>query len=153
MGIVGVIAIGEAAPAVPGLSFEAGPTALVFYKVTCPVCQMAAPKVAALEDAYPGHVVGLGQDPEAELASFDAAHGFGAPSFADVAPYEVSNAYGIVAVPTLVLVDRDGVVRDVVQSWDREGYNRVARELAESTGLPLVEPSDAADGLPAFRPG
>jgi thiol-disulfide isomerase/thioredoxin len=151
--IVGVIAIGEEAPAIPGLAFEPGPTALVFYKVTCPVCQMAAPKVAALEDAYPGHVVGLGQDPEDQLASFDAAYGFGAPSFADLAPYEVSNAYRIEAVPTLILVGRDGVVRDVVQSWDREGYNRVARELAEGTGLPLAEPSDSEDGLPAFRPG
>jgi thiol-disulfide isomerase/thioredoxin len=148
-----VIAIGDQAPAIPGLAFEAGPTALVFYKVTCPVCQMAAPKVAALEDAYPGHVVGLGQDAEEDLAAFDAEHGFGAPSIADLAPYEASNAYGIEAVPTLILVGPDGVVRDVVQSWDREGYNRVAGELAELTGLPPVEPSDARDGLPAFRPG
>jgi hypothetical protein len=150
---VAVIAIGDEAPTIPGLGFEAGPTALVFYKVTCPVCQLAAPKVAALEDAYPGHVVGLGQDPEEDLAAFDAEHGFGAPSIADVAPYETSNAYGIEAVPTLILVGADGVVRDVVQSWDREGYNRVARELADLTGLPRVEPSHAQDGLPAFRPG
>jgi thiol-disulfide isomerase/thioredoxin len=147
-----VIAIGDEAPAIPGVEFEAGPTALVFYKVTCPVCQMAAPKVAALEDAYPGHVLGLGQDPEEALAAFDAEHGFGAPSIADLAPYEASDAYGIEAVPTLILV-ADGAVHDVVQSWDREGYNRVAGELAELTGLPRVEPSDARDGLPAFRPG
>jgi thiol-disulfide isomerase/thioredoxin len=150
---MGVIAIGDEAPAIPGLAFGAGATALVFYKVTCPVCQMAAPKVAALEDAYPGHVVGLGQDPEQDLAAFDAEHGFGAPSIADLAPYEASNAYGIEAVPTLILVGADGVVHDVVQSWDREGYNRVAGELAELTGLPRIEPSDARDGLPAFRPG
>lgn len=148
-----VIAIGDEAPAIPGLGFAAGPTALVFYKVTCPVCQMAAPKVAALEDAYPGHVIGLGQDPEDALAAFDAEHGFGAPSIADLAPYEASNAYGIEAVPTLILVGPDGVVHDVVQSWDREGYNRVAGELAELTGLPRIEPSNARDGLPAFRPG
>jgi thiol-disulfide isomerase/thioredoxin len=148
-----VIAIGDEAPAIPGVVFEAGPTALVFYKVTCPVCQMAAPKVAALEDAYPGHVLGLGQDPEDALAAFDAEHGFGAPSIADLAPYEASDAYGIEAVPTLILVGADGAVHDVVQSWDREGYNRVAGELAELTGLSRVEPSDARDGLPAFRPG
>ena len=148
-----VIEIGDEAPAIPGLAFEDGPTALVFYKVTCPVCQMAAPKVAALEDAYPGHVLGLGQDPEQDLAAFDAEHGFGAPSIADLAPYEASNAYGIEAVPTLILVGPDGVVRDVVQSWDREGYNRVAGELAELTGFPPAEASDARDGLPAFRPG
>jgi thiol-disulfide isomerase/thioredoxin len=150
---VAVIAIGDEAPAIPGLAFEAGATALIFYKVTCPVCQMAAPKVAILEDAYPGHVIGLGQDAEDDLVAFDAEHGFGAPSIADLPPYEASNAYGIEAVPTLILVGQDGVVRDVVQSWDREGYNRVAGKLSDLTGLPRVEPSNVGDGLPAFRPG
>jgi thiol-disulfide isomerase/thioredoxin len=150
---VTVIAVGDEAPPIPGVAFEAGPTALVFYKVTCPVCQLAAPKVAALEDAYPGHVIGLGQDAEEDLVAFDTEHGFGAPSIADLPPYEASDAYGIEAVPTLILVGSEGVVHDVVQSWDREGYNRVAGELADLTGLPRVEPSDAQDGLPSFRPG
>jgi thiol-disulfide isomerase/thioredoxin len=150
---VAVIAIGDEAPAIPGLAFEAGPTALVFYKVTCPVCQMAAPKVAILEDAYPGHVIGIGQDADDDLVAFDAEHGFGAPSIADVPPYAASNAFGIEAVPTLILVSPDGVVRDVVQSWDREGYNRIAAELSDLTGLPRVEASNVGDGLPAFRPG
>ena len=148
-----VIAIGDEAPAIPGLAFEAGPTALVFYKVTCPVCQMAAPKVAILEDAYPGHVIGIGQDADDDLVAFDAEHGFGAPSIADLPPYAASNAFGIEAVPTLILVGPDGVVRDVVQSWDREGYNRIAAELSDLTGLPRVEASNVGDGLPAFRPG
>ena len=57
------------------------------------------------------------------------------------------------AVPTLFLVDADGVVDDVVQSWDRDGYNRVSERLAELTGSPYPEISDEDDGFPSFRPG
>ena len=31
--------------------WRAGPVVLAFFKTTCPVCQMAAPKVQALADA------------------------------------------------------------------------------------------------------
>ncbi len=50
-------------------------------------------------------------------------------------------------MPSLVLVDDDGTIRDAVESWDREGWN----SLAEAAGVPPV--SDENDGLPPFRPG
>jgi hypothetical protein len=114
---------------------------------------MAAPKVAALDDAFPGHVVGVGQDPAGELESFASEFGLGAPSTSDTDPYPTSDSYGIETVPTLVLVGSDGVVTDVVQSWDRDGYNRVADELADLTGRESIIVSDPDDGLPPFRPG
>lgn len=144
---------GAQAPGIRGVDFGAGPTAVVFYKVTCPVCQMVAPKVAALHDAFPGRVIGVGQDPVSELESFASEFGFGAPSTSDTDPYPISDSYGIEAVPTLVLVGSDGVVADVVQSWNRDGYNHVGDELAELTGRPTQVVSDPDDGLPPFRPG
>lgn len=135
------------------MDFSDGPTALFFYKVTCPVCQMAAPKARALADAYPGRIFGIGQDPEERLGEFDREYGMDIPHLADLPPYEASNAYGIEVVPTVFLVDRDGVVLDTVESWDRDGYNRVSRRLAELTGSEYVEISAARDGLPPFRPG
>jgi hypothetical protein len=53
----------------------------------------------------------------------------------------------------MFLVDADGRIDDVVQSWDREGYNRVSARLAELTGAGFVEISNESDGLPAFKPG
>ena len=147
------IEIGAQAPLIPGVDLDAGPTAVVFYKVTCPVCQMAAPKVSMLEAAFPGRVVGVGQDPADALEAFDDRFDFGAPTTSDTPPYPASDAYAIESVPTLVLVGEDGVVADVVQSWDRDGYNRVAAELAELTGRPPVVVSAPDDGLPPFRPG
>ena len=75
--------------------------ALFFYKVTCPVCQMAAPKVQGFEPAYPGRIVGVRQDPEDKLADFDRELEMGFESVSDLPPYELSNAYQIGVVPTL----------------------------------------------------
>ena len=74
-------------------------------------------------------------------------------SVPDLEPFPASNAYDIDSVPTMFLVDADGRIDDVVQSWDREGYNRVSARLAELTGAGFVEISNESDGLPAFKPG
>jgi thiol-disulfide isomerase/thioredoxin len=148
-----VIAVGDAAPLVPGVPFDEGPVALVFYKVTCPVCQMAAPKVDAMARAYPGRVVGVGQDRAEELERFDREFGMDIPAVADLPPYDLSNAYGIETVPTLFMIDGAGVVADVVVSWDRAGYNRASARLAELLRVEPAMVSDTSDGLPAFRPG
>ena len=147
------IRVGTAAPPISGVDFRPGPTAVVFYKVTCPVCQMAAPKVEVFERAYPGRIVGVGQDPLEALDAFSREFGMGIPSVSDLPPYETSDAYGIEAVPTIFLVGADGVVLETVESWDRDGFNRVSARLAELTGRDPAIVSDASDGLPAFRPG
>ena len=144
---------GSAAPPIPGVDFGSGPTALFFYKVTCPVCQMAAPKVQGYERAYPGRIVGVGQDPAAKLADFGEAFGMSFPYVSDPDPYRLSDAYGIRVVPTTFLVATDGTVRESVESWDRHGLNTVSRELASLTGTEYRPISLEGDGLPAFRPG
>ena len=147
------IEIGEVAPPVPGLSFEEGPFALVFYKVTCPVCQMAAPKLERFERAYPGRLVAIGQDPAEELEAFGRRFSMDVPALPDLAPYELSNAYRIESVPTLVLVGQDGVVLESVGAWDRDAYNRVSSRLAGLIGAEQVVISTPDDGLPSFKPG
>jgi thiol-disulfide isomerase/thioredoxin len=125
---------------------------IVFYKVTCPVCQMAAPKIDRLAEIAPGRVVAVGQDPEDRLEAFREEFGIRVPTHPDTAPYPVSEAYGVEVVPTLFLVDRGEIV-DRVESWDRAGFNRIARSLAERAGAEYVPVSEEGDGLPDFRPG
>ena len=141
------------APAIPGVDFGTGPLALFFYKVTCPVCQMAAPKVQGFEAAYPGRILGIGQDPQEKLAAFGDQFEMTFGSLVDAPPYDVSNAYGIEVVPTTFLVDAEGTILDTVESWDREGLNRISERLAELTGAGYAEISNPSDGLPIFRPG
>jgi len=144
---------GATAPPVPGVEFGDGPRLLAFYKVTCPVCQMAAPVIQALADRHPEAVVPLGQDPTQKLASFAGEYGLRQPAIPELAPYEMSDAYGVASVPTLFLVGEDGTVLDTVESWSRDGYNRVAERLAELTGTTYEPVSEPGDGLPPFRPG
>jgi hypothetical protein len=144
---------GETAPLIDGVDFAAGPAALFFYKVTCPVCQMSAPKAAIFESAYPGRMVGIGQDPPEKLTAFDREFGLGLSSISEQPPYTASNAYGVRVVPTVVVIDAAGTVVRSVESWDRDGFNAASRDLAELSGLAFVPISQPGDGLPAFRPG
>jgi peroxiredoxin len=147
------LAAGSPAPPIVGVDFSAGPTTVYFYKVTCPVCQMASPKVQRFEEAYSGRIVGVGQDPSEALGAFGQEFGMTFSSVPDVAPYDVSNAYGIRTVPTTFLIGSDSTVLDVVESWDREGLNELSRSLSDLAGAPYAEISEPADGLPPFRPG
>ena len=152
-----MIAIGERAPALGLVDIDtgepvnepwgAGEVALAFFKVSCPVCQMAAPKVAALAEAGV-RVVAVGEDPTAKLVRFRDQFGQVVTTVTEPPPYPVSAAYGLEAVPSLVLVGADGTVRDVVASWDRVGWNRLAATAGAHGPI-----SDPSDGLPSFRPG
>jgi peroxiredoxin len=144
---------GSTAPPIRAEEFSAGPNVLFFYKVTCPVCQMAGPPVGRFERAYPGRMLGIGQDRQEKLADFDRTYELGFPSIPDLPPYEASNAYGIRTVPTTFLVDSNGVILDTVESWDRDGLNRVSKQLAAMVGADFIPISEPGDGLPTFRPG
>ena len=144
---------GDVAPAVPDVALGDGPRALFFYKVTCPTCQLAAPTMSGFERAFPGRVLGVGQDPAADLASFADEHDMGIRSVVDAPPYTVSDAYMVESVPTLFLIGDDGRVVESVGAWDRDGFNRIAAKLAGLMGVDPVIISTPDDGRPAFQPG
>jgi hypothetical protein len=147
------LAPGAVAPPIPGPGLEARPRAVFFYKVTCPICQLAAPQVQRIEDGNPGSVLGIGQDPADRLDAFAAEHGVTFRSLSESPPYGVSTAYGIRTVPTTFLVGREGTILRTVEAWDRDGLNGLSRHLSDLTGRPYAPVSDSDDGLPPFRPG
>lgn len=123
-----------------------GPIVLAFFKSTCPVCQMAAPKVKAFADGG-ARVTAIGEDPPPKLNDYVDRFHQRVPTLSEPAPYEVSAAYGLTVVPSVFLVDGDGVVRDAVAGWDRERWNGLAHKAGAS---PV---SGEGDGMPPFRPG
>jgi peroxiredoxin Q/BCP len=151
-----VLLAGDAAPSFTLPSAEGGgpvadpwaggPVVVAFFKTTCPVCQQAAPKVQALADGG-ARVVAVGQDPPRALQRYAQRYGQHVETLSEPEPYGTSDAFGLTTVPSLVLVGADGVVVDAVESWDRDGWNR----LAAAAGVPEV--SAPGDGLPALRPG
>jgi hypothetical protein len=146
------IAVGMEAPRFPAIQVP-GPHALVFYKSTCSTTKLAGPPLARLGDAFPGAVLGVGQDPQETIDGFAMEHAWSFPQVPDLAPYEVSVAYGIVSAPTVVVVDGGGRVAAVVESWDRDGMNAAAGVLADLVGTDPQTLSTPDDGLPPFKPG
>lgn len=123
-----------------------GPVVLAFFKVSCPVCQMVAPTIAALADAG-ARVVAIGEDPAPALHKYRVEYGQMVTTLSEPAPYPVSVAYDLDSVPTLYLVGSDGVISDAAGVWDRGVWNRLA---VAAGGAPV---SANGDGLPPYRPG
>jgi thiol-disulfide isomerase/thioredoxin len=130
--------VGAPAPAwsnVTALSGAPGSVAALKGKVTlidfwaswCGPCRMVAPRLGALRDRYGAQglaVVGITTD-EATLAATTAERTkMRYPSVVDGAG-ETSRAYGITGLPTLVLIDRAGIVRDVSIGFDPSGDARL----------------------------
>ncbi len=128
-------------------SADESPLVLAFFKVSCPVCQMVAPKVAAMAEAG-ARVIAVGQDPPEELQAYRERHGQTVPTLSEPAPYEVSDAYGLETVPSIFLVGSDGQVLEAVGGWSRDRWNELA--LAAGASGPISTPED---GLRPFRPG
>jgi hypothetical protein len=143
---------GDRAPPIPGSTEDRASRAVMFFKVTCPTCQLAAPVAERLHRAFPGRFVAVGQDPREKLDQFSVDLATSFRAVPDQSPYPVSNAYGIRTVPTLFVLDGDRVV-DVVESWDRDGWNRAGARLGALVGVPAEAMSWEGDGLPPFRPG
>jgi hypothetical protein len=51
------------------------------------------------------------------------------------------------------VVDDEGRVADVVESWDRDGVNRASATLAALLDVEPAIVSEPGDGLPDFKPG
>ncbi|HEX9890561.1 MAG TPA: hypothetical protein VGB28_00680 [Actinomycetota bacterium] len=140
------VAPGTRAPDIPGTDLSEGLRAVFFYKVTCPTCQMAAPVAERLARSDGDRFTAVAQDPPEQIEVFAREYDTSFSSVPDQAPYALSDAYGIRTVPTVFAV-QDGLVVDVVESWDRDGWNRIGHALGAG------DLSHEGDGLPPFRPG
>ena len=132
-----------------------GPALLVFFKTSCPTCRLAFPVIGELErrygDAVP--VVAVTQTDLATTTPWLAENGFAGLVLDDERDrFQVSNAYGVRSVPTLILVD-DGLVVATSEGWDRDRMNRWAADLGAATGRPAPPVSVDGDGRPVYKPG
>ena len=124
-----------------------GDVVLSFFKVSCPVCKMVAPMLTRLANAGV-RVVAVGQDPPDHLTSFMEEQGQRVQTLSEPAPYAVSEAYGLEAVPSIFLVGQDGEIEQAIPGWSRDLWNGLA------TAAGMTEPlSTPDDGLRPFRPG
>ena len=124
-----------------------GPTVVAFFKTSCPVCKMVAPMLTKLSEGG-ARVVAIGEDPPEAITAYSEATNQRVAALSQGAPYSVSAAYGLEAVPSIFLVGEDGEVQQAIAGWNRDTWNALAADLGVSE--PLSTPDD---GLRPFRPG
>ena len=133
-----------------------GPTVLAFFKVSCGTCQFTFPFLERIHSAYRGQRVNfraISQDDAQLSAQFARHYGVNFPIAVDPAPYAASRSYHFAHVPTILLVDRDRVVRFRSTGFSRAGLIRLSEEIGKLLGR---EPSPvflASEAVPETRPG
>lgn len=110
---------GKLGPVVALAASRGRVTVLDFWATWCQPCLAALPRLDQLARSHPDvTVIAINLDnPVAARAVFDG----GRYTMALVADDgDVSQRYGVSAVPHSVIIDRDGVIRDVVRGTGRD---------------------------------
>lgn len=130
-------------------------TLLVFFKVTCPTCQLSMPYWERFNAYHEAglRIWGVVEDPSEDARAFAAEYGMTFPVLTDLHPYVVSEEYGLTNVPTAFLVEPGGRIARNIVGFSIEAYNVMARDIAARLGVKPIAPFALDDGVPAFKPG
>jgi peroxiredoxin len=125
-----------------------GPVLLVFYKISCPVCQLTAPFLERLSATSAIQVIGISQDDASATRGFTERFGVTFPTLLDLSNegYPASNAYGIASVPSMFLLERDGTITRSFQGFSK-------RDLEEIGARAGVSPFGPEDHVPEWKAG
>ena len=121
---------------------------LVFFKISCPVCQLAMPFLERLHASGGLAIYGISQNDPESTREFTGDFEVNFPILLDSEDegYPASNAYGISSVPTMFLVEPDGAISRVVEGWNRIDME----ELGVQAGIGLFR---EGDNVPAWKAG
>jgi peroxiredoxin len=126
---------------------QQGPVLLAFFKVGCPVCQLALPFLDRIgKGSLP--VVAISQDNESATTQFHKTYGISLTTLFDrsATRYPASNAFGIQYVPTTFLVEPDGMISSVL-----EGFRKADLEsIGVRSGIVTFK---ATESVPAWKAG
>jgi thiol-disulfide isomerase/thioredoxin len=123
---------------------------LDFWASWCGPCRMLAPRLSALKDKFGAQglsVIGITTD-DAEKAAVFAERTQMRYGIVVDKEGETSRAYGVTALPTMVLVDKKGVVREVFIGFDPTSDARLETTLKAL----LAEAAPPAEPLPSPTP-
>jgi peroxiredoxin len=118
----------------------------VFFKISCPTCQLTLPFLERLKASV--RVIGVSQDDAVSTKEFLDYFKITFPVLIDPKGdrYAVSNAYRLTNVPSMFMIEKDGRI-----SWTLNGFHRGDLEtLASQLGATLFT---AEDKVPAMKPG
>src|SRR5215469_13109337 len=130
-----------------------GAALLLFVSEECPTSAMALRRLGPLCPAW--QEAGLSatavfEDPLEVAVRLARRLGWAGGVAAVDPPYETSRAYGLVSVPTAVLVDRAGTIAGTVTGWDRTALGALIEQAGALLGAGLAAP-EATE--PLLKPG
>jgi peroxiredoxin len=119
-----------------------GPVLLVFYKITCPICQLTLPFLERLHKSGAARVFGVSQNDSGDTRDFARHFGLSFPMLLDLEEEDffASNAYEISSVPTMYFVGQDGKITHTIEGWLKTEMER----------LGALRPDD---NVPAWKAG
>ena len=125
-----------------------GRVLLVFFKVTCPVCQMTLPFLERMHTSGTLAICAISQNDAEDTREFNRSFGVTIPTLLDSEDedFPASNAYGIASVPTMFLVEGDGKISRVMEGWSKVDMDA----LGAAAGIALFR---ADDDVPAWKAG
>jgi thiol-disulfide isomerase/thioredoxin len=121
-----------------------------FWASWCGPCRMLAPRLSALKEKLGAQgltIVGITTDEAEKAAVFAEKHQMRYGIVVDGSG-DTSRAYGVSALPTMILVDKKGVVREVFIGFDPSGDARLEASLKAL----LAETAPPAAPLPPPTP-
>jgi peroxiredoxin len=135
-----------------------GPVVAVFFKVSCPVCQMALPYLDRIFKAYSENgtfsFVGVSQDNAADTQAFNRQYNISFPVLLDpVGKYPVSNAFQLANVPTTFLISSEGEIDFATVSWSKADVNQLNRRLASLSNVAAAQIFQPGETVSEFKPG
>jgi len=127
---------------------EGKPLLLVFFKVSCPVCQLIFPFLERISNSEAVRFVAISQDDAATTRNFHQRFGVTFPTLLDSvrAGYAASNAFQITNVPSLFLIEPDGTISLAIPGFSR----RDLEALGQRAG---AKPFHAGDQVPEWKAG
>jgi thiol-disulfide isomerase/thioredoxin len=92
-----------------------------FWATWCMACRMSAPKLTAWQTRFGGQglsVIGITDDPVEQATAGAEDFGMRYAAVASDESYGTQRAFGVRALPTVFVIDKRGVIRDVSVGFD-----------------------------------
>ena len=133
-----------------------GPLLAAFFKVSCPTCQYTLPFIERMQQQFAPQSVqiwGISQDDARSSRSFAKEFEVTFPVLIDDHPYEVSDAYGIIHVPTLFLINPQGKIELTTDGFDKKDLFGIQKWFAKHFSMKPPALFLPAERVPEFKPG
>ena len=140
-----MLASGVKSPAFGVEQLKGGPVVLAFFKVSCPVCQLAFPFLDRIAKGM--RFCGVSQDDAEATAEFNEALAIqNIETLLDPPPYDASRAFDISIVPSLFVIEPDGTVSKTIEGFSKTDFEDLGRRAR-------VQVFAGSDQVPNYRPG